>query len=79
MVTTARHAEETLQFWMGNSRSAIRSYINHEPVEWPEQAIAEHNREQRERAKVAAEAAKTWSAPSAASTVAPEERRPDIG
>lgn len=52
---------------------------NHEPVEWSEQAIAEHKREQRERAKVAADAAKTWSAPSAPKTVASEERWPDIG
>jgi hypothetical protein len=50
---------------MGQTRVAIRSYINHEPVEWPEQALSELKLAQRQANKDAEEAAKTWSAPSA--------------
>lgn len=72
-VTGARNAEETLQFWMIHTREAIRSYINHEPVELPEQALTELKVEQRKAVKAAQEAAKTWSAPSGPSASSSEE------
>jgi hypothetical protein len=34
-------AEDDANFWIWHTRRAIRAYISHEPVEWPEQAIAE--------------------------------------
>ncbi|MEC5181265.1 hypothetical protein [Arthrobacter sp. CG_A4] len=37
-------AVQDVAFWLGHTRKAIGSYINHENVEWPEQAIAEHKR-----------------------------------
>jgi hypothetical protein len=74
-VTGARNAEETLRFWMGQTRVAIRSYINHEPVAWPEQALAELKLAQRQANKDAEEAAKTWSAPSASTTPSAEDNR----
>ena len=49
-------AEESLGFWIGLTRTAIRSYINHEPVDWPEQAIAEHKRRPKEDVKLLDEA-----------------------
>lgn len=44
-VRAADTAELSLDFWVELTRIAIRSYISHEDVEWPEQAIAEHERE----------------------------------
>jgi len=41
-LAAGKRAHEDLQFWIAQTRIAFRSYINHEPVEWPEQAIAEH-------------------------------------
>jgi hypothetical protein len=49
-------AEESLGFWIGLTRTAVRSYINHEPVGWPEQAIAEHKRRPKEDVKLLDEA-----------------------
>ncbi|WP_156368478.1 hypothetical protein [Arthrobacter sp. Leaf137] len=40
-------AEEDASFWIWETRRAIRSYISHEPVDWPEQAIAERTAERR--------------------------------
>lgn len=42
--------EQEVVFWIRQTREAIRSYINHEPVEWPEQLIAERKAEQRKAA-----------------------------
>lgn len=50
-VAAARRAEEALQFWMGLTRAALRSYINHEPVVWPEEAIYDFKAAQRREAK----------------------------
>lgn len=72
MVTEARNAEAVLGFWMANTRAAIRSYINHEPVAFPDEALAELKKENREAARVAGEAAKTWRAPSTSATASSE-------
>ncbi|WP_458111194.1 hypothetical protein M1D88_12600 [Arthrobacter sp. R1-13] len=45
-----KRAEEDVAFWIGQSRHAIRSYISHKPVEWPEQAIAERIAERKKEA-----------------------------
>lgn len=50
-VIAADRAQGSLHFYMGITRTALRAYVNHEPVEWPEQAIAEFKAKQRQEAK----------------------------
>jgi hypothetical protein len=37
------NAQDYVAFLISLTRVAVRSYINHEPVEWPEHAIAEYH------------------------------------
>ncbi len=49
-------AEEDVAFWIRRTREAVRAYMNHEPVVWPEEAIDEHKRAQRESVRFLREA-----------------------